>query len=184
MADVRFHFPALECGLIYSHYNSISTFQFLPQIPHGAVCRLRAIRILSECLYQSSAFRGYQPLFIRGKVNTRAFITAALWFRQLGPAESDHKPLPLGPRSPNSCCDGHWFYLGLVPVTSAVVTRQSQAALLPVDLWCSVSWGVKAAGYHRNLLFITTPLCFLLVAVCYTLTTLMLVLSSFSPENL
>lgn len=29
MAHARFHFPAPECSLIYSHYNSVSTSHFL-----------------------------------------------------------------------------------------------------------------------------------------------------------
>lgn len=36
-----------KCGLIYSLYNSISTFQ-CSQIPCGVPCRLRAIHILSQ----------------------------------------------------------------------------------------------------------------------------------------
>lgn len=67
MAHARFHFQAPECSLIYSYYNSISTFQYLSQIPHGILCRVQALYNLSECSYQSSAFIGYQPLFIQGK---------------------------------------------------------------------------------------------------------------------
>lgn len=73
MAHVRFHFQAPECSLIYSHYNSISTFQFLSQIPYGALCSPQVMYILSECLYQSSAFIGYQALFIQGK-STRSLL--------------------------------------------------------------------------------------------------------------
>lgn len=67
MAHVGFHFQAPECRLIYSHYNSISTFQFLSQNPHGGLCRLQVMYILSECLYQSSAVIWYQPFFMQGK---------------------------------------------------------------------------------------------------------------------
>lgn len=80
MAHVRFHFQAPECGLIYFYYNSISTFQFLSQIPHSTRWRLQALYNLSECSYQSSAFIGYQPLFIQGKVIwAQAFIMATLY---------------------------------------------------------------------------------------------------------
>lgn len=67
MAHVGFHFQAPECRLIYSHYNSISTFQFLSQNPHGGPWRLQLMYILSECLYQSSVVIWYQPFFMQGK---------------------------------------------------------------------------------------------------------------------
>lgn len=67
MARVRFHFRTPECSLICSHHNSISIFQFLSQIPYGVLCRLQVMYILCECLYQSSAFIGYQLFFIQWK---------------------------------------------------------------------------------------------------------------------
>ena len=98
-------------SLIYSHYNSISTFQFLSPIPYGTLWRLQALYNLSECSYQSSAFIGYQPLFIQGKSTER---TLAFLLQQhsgslshLGTSECD-RTLSLSSTQTLSQAAGGW----------------------------------------------------------------------------